>query len=43
MQVQLGKFIDVPVFDMGTDAKPAEVAAKGVAKARKVAMPPLPN
>mmetsp|Transcript_18950 Transcript_18950/g.57234 ORF Transcript_18950/g.57234 Transcript_18950/m.57234 type:complete len:569 (-) Transcript_18950:1209-2915(-) len=33
--VKLGKFIDVPVFDMGTDAKPAEVAAKGVAQARK--------
>ncbi len=35
-QVTLGKRIDVPVFEMGTDAKPADIAAKGVNQAKKV-------
>lgn len=34
--MMLGDRIDVPVFQLGTDAKPADIAAKGVAKARKV-------
>jgi signal recognition particle subunit SRP54 len=34
--VMLGERIDVPVFQLGTDAEPADIAAKGVAKARKV-------
>lgn len=33
--VMLGERIDVPVFELGTDAEPADIAAKGVAKARK--------
>jgi hypothetical protein len=36
LQVKLGERIDVPVFELGTDAKPDEIAAQGVAKARKV-------
>ena len=36
LQVKLGERIDVPVFEMGTDAKPDEIAAQGVAKAKKV-------
>ena len=35
-QVTLGKRIDVPVFEMGTDAKPADIAANGVNQAKKV-------
>lgn len=35
-QVKLGERIDVPVFEMGTSASPDEIAAKGVAKAKKV-------
>ncbi|EIE18517.1 signal recognition particle protein [Coccomyxa subellipsoidea C-169] len=32
--VSLGERINVPVFEMGTDAKPAEIARRGLAKAR---------
>ena len=34
--VSLGERIGVPVFEMGTNAKPAEIARKGVEMARKV-------
>jgi signal recognition particle subunit SRP54 len=34
--ITLGKQIDVPVFDMGTDANPVEIARQGVAKAREL-------
>jgi signal recognition particle subunit SRP54 len=33
--ITLGKQIDIPVFDMGTDANPVEIARQGVAKARE--------
>ncbi|WP_346292570.1 signal recognition particle protein [Sphaerothrix gracilis] len=33
--ITLGKQIDVPVFDMGSDANPVEIAQQGVAKARE--------
>lgn len=36
LQVKLGQRIGVPVFELGTDAKPDEIAAQGVAKAKKV-------
>jgi signal recognition particle subunit SRP54 len=32
--VSLGKRVNVPVFEMGTGAKPAEIAARGLEKAR---------
>ncbi len=32
----LGKQIDVPVFEMGTDANPIEIARQGIAKAREL-------
>ena len=32
----LGKQIDVPVFEMGTDADPVEIARQGVAKAQEM-------
>ena len=32
----LGKQIDVPVFEMGTDADPVEIARQGVAKAQEL-------
>jgi signal recognition particle subunit SRP54 len=34
--VTLGKQIDVPVFEMGTDANPVEIARQGIAKAREL-------
>ena len=34
--VTLGKQIGVPVFEMGTDARPADIARKGIEMARKV-------
>jgi signal recognition particle subunit SRP54 len=34
--ITLGKQIDVPVFDMGTDANPVEIARQGLAKAREL-------
>jgi signal recognition particle subunit SRP54 len=34
--ITLGKQIDVPVFDMGTDANPIEIARQGIAKAREL-------
>ena len=34
--VTLGKRIEVPVFEMGTDAKPDDIAAAGVRQAHKV-------
>jgi signal recognition particle subunit SRP54 len=34
--ITLGKQIDVPVFDMGTDANPVEIAHQGIAKAREL-------
>lgn len=33
--ITLGKQIDVPVFDMGTDANPVEIARQGVARAKE--------
>ncbi|NJL84978.1 MAG: signal recognition particle protein [Leptolyngbyaceae cyanobacterium SM1_1_3] len=33
--ITLGKQIDVPVFDLGTDANPVEIARQGVAQARE--------
>lgn len=36
--MKLGQRIDVPVFELGTDAKPDEIAAQGVAQAKKVRM-----
>ncbi|KAK9837742.1 hypothetical protein WJX74_004050 [Apatococcus lobatus] len=33
--VKLGSMIKVPVFEMGTDADPADIAAKGLEKAKK--------
>ena len=33
--ITLGKQIDVPVFEMGTDANPVDIARQGVAKARE--------
>ena len=32
--VMLGQRVSVPVFEMGTDAKPADIAAAGLAKAK---------
>ncbi|MEM9271375.1 MAG: signal recognition particle protein [Cyanobacteria bacterium P01_F01_bin.143] len=32
----LGKQIDVPVFEMGTDANPVEIARQGIAKAQEM-------
>jgi signal recognition particle subunit SRP54 len=32
----LGKQIDVPVFEMGTDADPVEIARQGIAKAKEL-------
>ena len=34
--VTLGKQVDVPVFEMGTTAKPPEIARKGLAEAKKI-------
>ncbi|ELS05293.1 signal recognition particle subunit FFH/SRP54 (srp54) [Xenococcus sp. PCC 7305] len=34
----LGKQIDVPVFEMGTDADPVEIARQGLAKAREMSV-----
>jgi signal recognition particle subunit SRP54 len=34
--ITLGQQIDVPVFDLGTDANPVEIARQGVAKAREM-------
>ncbi|MGK7899430.1 MAG: signal recognition particle protein [Xenococcus sp. (in: cyanobacteria)] len=34
----LGKQIEVPVFEMGTDADPVEIARQGVAKAQEMAV-----
>jgi signal recognition particle subunit SRP54 len=34
--ITLGKQIDVPVFDMGTDTNPVEIARQGIAKAREL-------
>lgn len=34
--VTLGKQIDVPVFEMGTDADPVEIARQGIEKAREL-------
>jgi signal recognition particle subunit SRP54 len=34
--ITLGKQIDVPVFEMGTDANPVEIARQGIAKAREL-------
>jgi signal recognition particle subunit SRP54 len=34
--VTLGKQIDVPVFEMGTNANPVEIARQGIAKAREL-------
>ncbi|MEM9008106.1 MAG: signal recognition particle protein [Cyanobacteria bacterium P01_F01_bin.86] len=33
--ITLGKQINVPVFEMGTDANPVEIARQGIAKARE--------
>jgi signal recognition particle subunit SRP54 len=33
--ITLGKQIDVPVFDMGTDANPVEIARQGIAQAKE--------
>lgn len=33
--VTVGKSVDVPVFEMGTDVKPTEIAAEGLEKAKK--------
>ncbi|NEQ42612.1 MAG: signal recognition particle protein [Leptolyngbya sp. SIOISBB] len=33
--ITLGKQIDIPVFEMGTDANPVEIARQGVAQARE--------
>jgi signal recognition particle subunit SRP54 len=34
--ITLGKQIDVPVFDLGTDANPVEIARQGIAKAQEL-------
>jgi signal recognition particle subunit SRP54 len=34
--ITLGKQIDVPVFEIGTDANPVEIARQGIAKAREL-------
>jgi signal recognition particle subunit SRP54 len=34
--ITLGKQIDVPVFDLGTDANPVEIARQGIAKAKEL-------
>ncbi|QLL30010.1 signal recognition particle protein [Thermosynechococcus sichuanensis E542] len=34
--ITLGKQIDVPVFEMGTEASPVEIARQGVAKAKEL-------
>jgi signal recognition particle subunit SRP54 len=34
--ITLGKQIDVPVFEMGTDANPVEIARQGIARAREM-------
>jgi signal recognition particle subunit SRP54 len=34
--ITLGKQIDVPVFEMGTDVNPVEIARQGIAKAREL-------
>jgi signal recognition particle subunit SRP54 len=36
--VTLGKQIDVPVFEMGTDANPIEIARQGVARAKELGL-----
>ena len=36
--ITLGKQIDVPVFEMGTNADPVEIARQGVAKAQEMAV-----
>ncbi|HEY9889882.1 MAG TPA: signal recognition particle protein, partial [Candidatus Obscuribacterales bacterium] len=33
--ITLGRQIDVPVFDLGTDANPVEIARQGIAKAKE--------
>ena len=33
--ITLGQQIDVPVFDMGTDANPVDIARQGIEKARE--------
>ncbi len=34
--ITLGKQIDVPVFELGTDANPVEIARQGIARAREL-------
>jgi signal recognition particle subunit SRP54 len=34
--ITLGRQIDVPVFDMGTDTNPVEIARQGIARAREL-------
>ena len=34
--VKLGKAIDVPVFEMGTDTSPVEIARRGVEEAKRL-------
>jgi signal recognition particle subunit SRP54 len=36
--ITLGKQIDVPVFEMGTDANPIEIARQGVARAKELGL-----
>jgi signal recognition particle subunit SRP54 len=33
--ITLGKQIDVPVFDLGTDANPVDIARQGIEKAKE--------
>ncbi len=37
--VTLGQRVGVPVFEMGTDARPADIAKAGLQQARKVRWP----
>ena len=37
--VTLGQRVGVPVFEMGTDARPADIAKAGLQQARKVRRP----
>ncbi len=39
--VTLGQRVGVPVFEMGTDARPADIAKAGLQQARKVCRPGL--
>ena len=36
--VSLGERVGVPVFEMGTSARPADIAKKGLQQARKVSV-----